>query len=171
MQLKKLELNELSAKIDPIVAMRDRWFLVTAENGGKANTLTAAWGALGNVWEKKTLTVYIRPQRYTKKFMDASGRFTVTFFEGHQEELLYLGSHSGAQEPDKIDHTGLHLTHADGQPTFAEGKLVLLCRTLYRQALEPQCFADQSVMEAAYPDKDYSVMYIAEIEAAYEMQA
>ena len=49
MKLKKIELSELSAKIDPIVAMRDKWFLVTAEDGGKANTLTAGWGALGNV--------------------------------------------------------------------------------------------------------------------------
>lgn len=35
MKLKKIELSELSAKIDPIVAMRDKWFLVTAEDGGK----------------------------------------------------------------------------------------------------------------------------------------
>ncbi len=154
MKLKKIELSELSAKIDPIVAMRDKWFLVTAEDGGKANTLT----------------VFIRPQRHTKKFMDASGRFTATFFDGHQQELLYLGSHSGAEEPDKIDHARLHLTHVNGQPTFAEGKLVLICRTLYRQALEPDCFLDKAVMEAAYPDKDYSVTYVAEVEAAYEME-
>lgn len=168
MEWKKIELNELSARIDPVVAMRENWFLVTAEADGKANTLTAGWGALGNVWEKKTLTVYIRPQRHTKKFMDASGRFTATFFAGHQQELLYLGTHSGAQEPDKIDHAGLHLTHVDGQPTFAEGNLVLLCRTLYRQPLEPECFTDAAVCEAAYPEKDYSVVYVAEIEAAYE---
>lgn len=53
--------------------------------------------------------------------------------------------------------------------TFEEGKLVLVCRTLYRQAMEPDCFLDKEVMEAAYPDKDYSVMYMAEIEAAYEI--
>ena len=173
MNLKKIELNELSTKIDPIVAMRDNWFLVTAEDGGVANTLTAGWGALGNVWEKKTLTVYIRPQRHTNQFMDASGRFTATFFEGqqHQQELLYLGSHSGKDEPDKIEHSGLHLTKVDGQPTFAEGKVVLICKTLYKQALEQDCFTDAALAQANFPDKDYSVMYVAEIEAAYEMMA
>ena len=171
MNMKKIELNELSTKIDPIVAMRDNWFLVTAEDGGVANTLTAGWGALGNVWEKKTLTVYIRPQRHTKQFMDASGRFTATFFEGHQQELLYLGSHSGKDEPDKIAHSGLHLTKVDGQPTFKEGKIVLVCKTLYKQALDPECFIDPAFAEASYPDKDYSVTYVAEIEAAYEMMA
>ena len=33
MELKKIELKELSAKIDPIVSMRDKWLLVTAEDG------------------------------------------------------------------------------------------------------------------------------------------
>ena len=169
MNVKKIELNELSTKIDPIVAMRDNWFLVTAEDGGVANTLTAGWGALGNVWEKKTLTVYIRPQRHTKQFMDASGRFTATFFDGHQQELLYLGSHSGKDDPDKIEHSGLHLTKVDGQPTFEEGKILLVCKTLYKQALEPECFIDTAFAEASYPDQDYSVAYVAEIEAAYEM--
>mgnify|MGYP004655241705 CR=1 FL=1 len=170
MKLKKLQLDELCAKIDPVVAVRDKWFLVTAESNGKVNTLTAGWGALGNVWEKKTITVYIRPQRYTKKFMDESGRFTATFFDGHQKELLYLGTHSGADDPEKTEHSGLHLTDVDGQPTFEEGKIVLVCRTLYRQALESECFVDKTVEESAYPDKDYSVVYIAEIETAYEIQ-
>lgn len=168
MEWKKVELCELSARIDPIVAMRNNWFLVAAEDNGKANALTAGWGALGNVWEKKTITVYIRPQRHTKKFMDASGRFTATFFAGHQQELLYLGTHSGADEPDKIERSGLHLTHVDGQPTFEEGDLTLICRTLYRQPMEPQCFTDAALCEEAYPDKDYSVIYVAEIEGAYE---
>ena len=169
MKAKRIGLEELSARIDPVVALRNQWFLVTAEDGGEANTLTAGWGALGNVWEHKTITVYIRPQRYTKQFMDASGRFTATFFDGHQKELLYLGTHSGADEPDKIQHTGLHLTHVDGQPTFTEGKLLLTCRTLYRQAMEPQYFLDKTVAEANYPREDYSIMYVAEIEAAYEL--
>lgn len=169
--MKKIEMNELSAIIAPIVGMRDKWFLIAAKDGGRTNALTAGWGALGNVWEKKTITVFIRPQRHTKKFMDASGRFTATFFDGHQKALLYLGSHSGAQEPDKIEHSGLHLREVDGQPTFEEGKIVLICKTLYRQALDPQCFLDKPTMQGAYPDKDYSFVYIAEIEAAYDLQA
>ena len=168
MAWKKVELHKLTTRIDPVVAMRENWFLVTAEVDGKANTLTAGWGALGNVWEKKTLTVYIRPQRHTKKFIDESGRFTATFFTGHQQELLYLGTHSGADEPDKIEHAGLELTHVDGQPTFTEGNLVLLCKTLYCQQLVPSCFTDVDLCQAAYPENDYSVVYVAEIEAAYE---
>ena len=170
METKKIGLEEITKMIDPIVGMRaSDWYLVTAEHDGVANTLTAAWGGFGNVCEKKVATVYIRPQRHTKKFMDASGRFTMTYFdyEKYAKALVYLGSHSGADEPDKIQNAGLTLAHIDGQPTFEEGKLVLLCRTIFRQQLAPENFTDPEVAEKAFPDKDYSVMYIAEIEEAY----
>ena len=105
METRKIGLEEITKMIDPIVGMRTSdWYLVTAEHEGVANTLTAAWGGFGNVCEKKVATVYIRPQRHTKKFMDASGRFTMTYcdYEKYAKALVYLGSHSGADEPDKI---------------------------------------------------------------------
>lgn len=172
MKTKRMELSEITKVIDPIVGMRQNdWYLITAEKDGVANTLTAAWGGFGNVCEKKTATVYIRPQRYTKKFMDASGRFTMTFFDfdKYAKALGYLGSHSGADEQDKIKNAGLTLTQIDGQPTYEEGKYVLICKTFFRQQLAPENFVDSKVADESYPDKDYSVMYIAEIESAYEI--
>jgi flavin reductase (DIM6/NTAB) family NADH-FMN oxidoreductase RutF len=170
MKTKKIELSEITTKMDPIVGMRDKWYLVSAEKDGKVNALTAGWGAFGNVWEKKTVTVYIRPQRYTKQFMDASGRFTLTFFDGYQDALLYMGSHSGKDVPDKIEKAGLTLTHINGEPTYEEGKYMLVCRILYRQAQKPENFIDSAFAEETFPDHDYSVMYVAEIEAAYELE-
>lgn len=169
MNLKKIELNELSKKIDPIMEMRDNWYLVTAEHGGIVNALTAGWGTFGNLWEKKVVTVYIRPQRNTKKFMDASGKFTLTFFDGHQKERGFIGSNSGADVPDKIQKSGLRLTSVEGQPTYEEGKIVALCKTIYTQKIQPENFIEKDFVEQTYPDKDYSVMYVAEILAAYEM--
>jgi hypothetical protein len=168
MKTKKIELSEISKQIDPIVAMREtNWFLVTARDKDGTNTLTAAWGAFGNVWEKKTVTIYIRPQRYTKKFIDNSGEFTLTFFDGYLKEMGYLGSNSGRDVPDKIEKSGLHLIDINNKPTYEEGKLVLVCKTLYREALKPENFIERSFAEQTYPDKDYSVMYIAEITDAY----
>lgn len=173
MKTRKMNLAELSVRIDPVVAMREnQWSLVTATNQeGKTNALTAAWGAFGNVCEKKTATLYIRPQRYTKKFMDESGRFTMTYFDfaKYGKALEYIGSHSGENEPDKILNAGLHLTKVDGQSTYEEGKYLLICKTFFRQQLAPENFVDATVRDSSFPDKDYSFMYIAEIEAAYEL--
>lgn len=168
MEFSKVEMKDLSEKIDPIIKMRENWFLVTSENEEKVNAFTAAWGAVGNLWEKKVVMVYLRPQRFTKKFIDASGKFTLTFFEGCQKEMGYIGSNSGADVPDKIEKSGLRNVKIDGLPTYEEGKLVVLCKTLYTQQVQPENFIDESFGKEMYPDKDYSIMYVAEILDAYE---
>jgi len=172
MKTRKMNLNEITKVIDPIIAMRrDSWFLVSAEKDGKVNALTAAWGGFGNVCEKPAATAYIRPQRFTRKFIDESGRFTMTFFDfaRYLDALSYIGSHSGAEEPDKIAHAGLTAAEIDGQPTYEEGRYVLICRPFFRQQLAEENFLDPAVAKASFPDKDFSYMYIAEIESAYEI--
>lgn len=49
------------------------WLLVTAEKEGKVNTMTASWGGLGVMWGKNVAYIVLRPQRYTKEFVDAGG--------------------------------------------------------------------------------------------------
>lgn len=171
MKTKELKLSEITKVIDPVVAMRDKqWFLVTAKGENEVGTLTAAWGQIGNIWEKKTMSIYIRPQRHTLPLIDESGCFTCTFFDGHLKEMGYLGSVSGFDEPDKIEKSGLHLTDLNGYPTFEEGKYVLCCKVLYKQQLDPNCFLDQETLKLAYPDKDYSYTIVGEILDAYEIE-
>jgi flavin reductase (DIM6/NTAB) family NADH-FMN oxidoreductase RutF len=173
MKTRKMELGEITRVIDPIVAMRSNdWFLVSATDAaGKTNALTAAWGGFGNVCNKPTATIYIRPQRFTKRFIDESGRFTMTFFDfaRYKGALAYLGSHSGADDPDKIRHAGLTLAALDGQPTYEEGRYAILCKPFFSQQLAPEHFLDLRVAQEMYPDRDYSYLYLAEIEAAYEI--
>ena len=69
-----------------------------------------------------------------------------------------------------MEKSGLTLTRVDGEPTYEEGQYVLVCKTLYRQAQKPENFIDPAFAEATFPDHDYSVMYVAEIEAAYEIE-
>jgi Conserved protein/domain typically associated with flavoprotein oxygenases, DIM6/NTAB family len=173
MKTRKMELNEISERIDPIVSMRNNnWFLVTAKDkAGNINGLTAAWGPFGNVCEKPTVTIYIRPQRYTKHFIDEAGCFTMTFFdfEQYQEALVYMGSRSGADDPEKIANAGLHVAEINQAPTYEEGKYVIVCKPFFVQQLNPENFTDEGIREKAYPNKDYSYMYIAEIQEAYEI--
>ena len=65
------------------------WMLVTAEKeDGSVNTMTASWGGLGIMWNKPVAFVVIRPQRYTKEFVDASGRLSLTFFGEEYRKML-----------------------------------------------------------------------------------
>ena len=65
---------------NPFAMIGDQWMLITAGSGERCNTMTASWGGLGVLWNAPVATCYVRPQRYTKEFMDAEEYFTLTFF-------------------------------------------------------------------------------------------
>lgn len=143
------------------------WFLISAEKDGKTNALTASWGQMGQLWNKWVVTVYVRPQRYTKEFIDHSERFSLSFFDGQQEALSYIGTHSGRDIPDKTSVAGLHSEFIDGVPTFKEANLIFICRKLYVQPLKKECFLNPQLADRNYKNGDFSVAYVAEIEKIY----
>lgn len=140
------------------------WMLVGAEKDGKVNAMTASWGGLGILWGKKTAFVFIRPQRYTKEFVDGGDRLSLSFFdEKHRGMLNYMGTVSGRDE-DKTAVSGLHTSIQDGAPVFEESRMTMLCRKLYAQPMEEACFVDQSLVEKWFGEKDFHTMYVVEIE-------
>lgn len=141
------------------------WMLVTAQKpDGSVNTMTASWGGLGVMWGKPVVFVVIRPQRYTKEFIDASGQLSLTFYgEEHRKMLSYMGTTSG-READKVAAQGLTVAHEDGIPYFEEADAALLTRVLFAQPYDPDSFLDTGICEKCYPDRDYHTLYICEIE-------
>lgn len=164
--MKRINIESLDLNAYNLIA-KD-WMLITAGNEEKYNTMTASWGQLGSLWGhgggKSVATIYIRPQRYTKEFVDNNDYFSLTFFnEEYREALNYLGSHSGKNE-DKVSKTNLSPAFDLKAPYFKEAKLVLICRKLYKQDIKEENFIDKSVISDSYPNKDFHTMYIGEIE-------
>jgi flavin reductase (DIM6/NTAB) family NADH-FMN oxidoreductase RutF len=156
------ELNESAAKL-----IGSDWMLITAGHMDDYNTMTAAWGGLGYLWNKPVAYTFIRPQRYTYLFAEKYDYFTLSFFaKEHREILNYCGAHSG-KEKDKIKETGLKTIDYEGKAVyFEQARLVLLCRKLYFQDVNPENFLDKSIQKV-YPLKDYHRMYIGEIEKTF----
>ena len=147
----------------------DDWTLITAEKkDGSVNTMTASWGFMGVLWNKPVCAVFIRPQRHTLGFVEASERLSLTFFsEKHRAALRLCGTKSG-RDMDKITAADLTLCHTEnGVPYFKEAKTVLVCRKLYEDVLKPECFIDEGVLAANYPAKDYHKVFICEIEQVW----
>lgn len=137
--------------------------LITAEKDGKVNTMTAAWGGLGVMWRKNVAYVVIRPQRYTREFVDNSDSFSLTFFGGGKKEMLdYLGTTSGRDE-DKIEKSNLTVIYDDGIPYFEEAAEVIFCRKLFAQDYRPESFIEKEIIDDCYPGSDFHTLYIAEI--------
>ena len=163
MVFQKVKLTDLS--LNPFGAIGEDWMLVTAGDEQKANTMTASWGGLGVLWGEDVAFVFIRPQRYTKEFMDAKGCFSLSFFDGYKQEMGLLGSVSG-RDRDKITESGLHLTMLDNVPAFEEARLVLVLDTVYTDEIKPEKLPPEMVAKW-YQNKDYHTVYVARIRAAY----
>ena len=88
------------------------------------------------MWGKNVATAYIRPNRYTKEFVDREDYFTLAFFgEEHREALNLCGRVSGRDE-DKIKEAGLTPYYVDGTTAVEEADLVFVCRKLYAQDMQ-----------------------------------
>ncbi len=163
MVYKRIDLQDVAS---PFELIGKDWMLISAKKAGVVNTMTASWGGLGFLWNKNVATMYIRPQRYTKEFVDNNDYFTLTFFKGHKKELGVLGKKSG-RDGDKIAEVNFTVTEVDDQPTFEQGHLVLVCKKLYMDTIKPECFIVDGIDETYYPLKDHHTMYIGEVISAY----
>ena len=158
------EIERSQLPLDPFALIGGDWFLLTAGTEARGyNTMTCSWGHFGPLWASDTAVVYVRPQRYTKEFVDREELYTLSFFDGYKKELGYLGSRSGRDE-DKVAAVGLTPVFENGYTYFKEAKLVIVCKKLYQAPLKEEYFLDKETMEKNYPDRDFHDLYVGKIE-------
>jgi flavin reductase (DIM6/NTAB) family NADH-FMN oxidoreductase RutF len=150
-------------KENPFKLIGDQWMLITAGDMKKWNTMTAAWGGLGFLWKRDVSYCFVRPNRYTYGFMEAAEYYTLSFFsEKYRDALQYCGTYSG-RDVDKAKETGLEPVECgNGTVSFSQARLVLVCRKLYADDIDPELFIDES-LDRLYPAKQYHRLYIGEI--------
>lgn len=164
MELTNIPIEQLMLR--PISVWAPNWLLLTSGDfvAGDYNTMTVAWGSLGMMWNLPFAQVVVRPVRYTYEFMEKYDTFTLTSFPGkYRKALKLLGSTSG-RDGDKIATAGLTPTAASqvAAPSFAEAKLLIECRKMYWQDVDPAHFLDKRLAKQ-YPQADYHRIYYGEI--------
>ena len=158
---KEIKAEEL--QFNPFTKIGKEWMLITAGNKEKFNTMTASWGGVGVYWGMNVVTTYIRPQRYTKEFIDTNDMFTIAFFdEKYRKALNICGSISG-RDTDKVTEAGLTPYFVDDTVSFEEANMIMICRKVYHDTMPPENFESKENDTKWYPNKDYHTMYISEI--------
>lgn len=165
MAYKKITIKEFD--LNPFDSIGEGWLLITGYKDGVVNTMTASWGGLGILWSKPVATVFVRPERYTKEFIDQTDYFTITFFNGYKKELGILGTKSG-RDGDKIKEVDFHVEMIEDLPSFQEGTHMMICKKLYVDSLKQEKFLDQSIFTKNYTKGGIHDMYIAQIESIYQ---
>jgi flavin reductase (DIM6/NTAB) family NADH-FMN oxidoreductase RutF len=159
---KKIDVKEIT---DNTFQLIDKdWMLITAGNNESFNTMTASWGGFGILWQRPVAICFIRPQRYTFGFVEDSNYFTLSFFpEKFRSILNFCGQKSG-RHIDKARETGLIPFETENKSiAFEQARLVLECKKLYNDTINPELFIDREIAKTFYPGKDYHKFFIAEI--------
>ena len=139
---------------------------MSAEKEGRVNPMTVAWATAGILWQKPVVMCAVRPERFTREFLDSSDVFSLTVFDNSFRKMLgYCGTVSG-RDQDKVKEAGLTVAHA------GECRMALLCRKLCVTPLKEEDFlGDHVFTEKWYGGENhadgtgggYHLLYIAEI--------
>ncbi len=153
---------------NPFSYFRGHGLLLAAGDSASCNAMTIGWGALGTIWGKPAVTVYVRKSRYTHGFMERGQYFTVMRFADNRV-VDYMGTHSG-RDGDKAQALGLHVAYTGhGAPYYTEAVEVIECRTMSAAVLSCDTFRDD-VPQGMYTqgeDKDnWHSQYIGEVVGA-----
>lgn len=160
MNFKEVDIQTI--RTNPFTLIGDEWMLITAGTKAKCNTMTASWGGVGVIWNKNVATIYIRPTRYTKEFIDREDMFTISFFDKKYKKALGICGSKSGRDCDKINEAGLTVGYDGDTPYINEAKLILICKKIYQDEIKPENFKEISI-DDNYPNKDYHTMYIGEI--------
>jgi flavin reductase (DIM6/NTAB) family NADH-FMN oxidoreductase RutF len=145
------------------------WLLLTAgENRpGGYNSMTVSWGALGVIWHRPMAMVVVRPQRYTRVFIERCDTFSLCAFDETHRPALETAGHAfpgGYQEKTDCGLTAYRPWPDFRVPGFEEAKLILECRKMYFGDLDPKHFLADFIAE--HYQGDYHRMYFGEVLAA-----
>ncbi len=164
-EFRKIEPKDINK--NPFTLIDDDWFLLTAGNLNGFNTMTASWGGMGILWNKPVVFCFVRPQRYTFKFMESNEFFTMSFFDEKYRDALNLCGTKSGRQTDKIKSTGLKpIESPKGSIFYEQAELMIECRKLYFSDVIPEHFQVEGI-HANYPKKDYHRMYIGEITSCF----
>ncbi len=153
---------------NPFELIGKEWMLITAGNADKMNTMTASWGGLGVLWNKPVAFAFVRPTRYTYDFLEQEDHFTLSFYGEEYREALTLCGRVSGRDGNKIAKAGLTPCSDEAAPYFSEARLVLFCRKIAAQDLDPKGFIDPAI--AGHYDNDYHRVYVGEIVKVYQQK-
>ena len=146
------------------VTINKEWMLLTAGDEAAHNTMTVSWGSMGDLWGHYTATVHVRPQRYTLPFIENHDFFSLCVLPKENHDAMVICGRESGRDGDKDKKAGITPVFDEKAPYYREARLVLICRKLYRQPMQADCFTDPSLIPANYKNGDFHVTFVGAIE-------
>jgi flavin reductase (DIM6/NTAB) family NADH-FMN oxidoreductase RutF len=126
--------------------------VAVTDSKGVSNVMTIGWGCVGILWGKPTFTIMIRPSRYTYKFIEESGMFTVNVPTLEMRDYVQMCGTKSGRDVDKLEDFGMSIS--PGQTvdavTLDDCPLVYECKVLLKTDMLPEN------IKPVFKDKLYS---------------
>ena len=163
---KEIPANEFNANVTRLIG--SDWMLITAGTLDHYNTMTAAWGGIGFLWNLPVVFTFVRPQRFTYEFTEKYPEFTLSFFnKKFKKALSYCGTHSG-RDVNKAEETGLIPIETEQKNiAFEQSSIIIESTKLYFDDIKKANFIMPEIDAKVYPQEDYHRMYIGRIDHVY----
>ncbi|MBR1810742.1 MAG: flavin reductase [Clostridia bacterium] len=156
--------------VNPAALFAREQAILSAGKAGDCNSMLIGWGSVGTLWGKPVVTVYVRPERYTMKYLLEYDTFSVAFYDAGNRQIAPFGARSG-RDCDKYALTGLRPLFCDGTPYTDGAKLVLICCKRSVQDMEPSIFTDPALNDRWYGKEGYHNVIVGEITACLTPEA
>ena len=161
MAFKEIDIKEY--EFSPVKEIGDSWGILTGTDSSGFNSMTVSWGSVGVLWSKPCVFAFVRPGRYTYKFMEGGEYFSLAVMpEGMHQNMAVFGSKSG-RDCDKYKESGFTVCDENGVKYPEEAETVFICKKIAAGDIAPEWFIDETIDEKNYPKKDYHRMYVGEI--------
>ncbi|MDR1451044.1 MAG: hypothetical protein LBI57_01730 [Helicobacteraceae bacterium] len=151
-----------------IARMSKDWALLAAGSAEDYNAMTVSWRLMGYLWERPVVVCFVRPQRFTRNFVDKNDGFSLTFFGKETKTRVHkvFGFESGKDIDKAAKAKAQPIVFDGGAIGFEEAKETISCRKIYADDFNSKNFLDRSI-DKLY-DGDYHRFYIGEIVGFYK---
>jgi flavin reductase (DIM6/NTAB) family NADH-FMN oxidoreductase RutF len=159
--MREVPLSELSVR--PFTLLDRQWAILVG-GAERPNPMTVSWGGMGTLWNRPTVTIYVRPTRYTYELLEAHREFTLNFLADEGRAALNVCGSVSGRDQDKWKLSGLVRENSQRVrvPRIAGARLLFECRVLAHVDIDPSRFVDSS-LNKLYPLSDYHRVYFGEV--------
>jgi len=146
-----------------------RILLASVGRDRKPNVMAIGWGTIGVIWQRPVFIVLVRPSRYTFRFIQETGDFTVNVApDALIETVTYCGTVSG-RDHDKFKERRLTALPAKNvtSPIIKECLINFECKVIHKNDLIPSEIAPEIIPEV-YPKDDFHRVFFGQILACFK---
>ena len=152
---------EKDYQVNPFTRFHVDAALVTAGDKNKFNSMTIGWGALGTLWAKDVVIIFVRDSRYTFEFLQREEYFTVSFYKDKKIHAV-MGNESG-RDVDKVKKTDLHPVFTDFGITYEEAEETFFCKKLFTTNMGLEDLPEEARRFYDFDDKAPHYIFIGRI--------